>query len=407
MKYPKTSYTIFSKDSLWLIFLPVIFSAIIFFITFQEFNLGLKIFAYVILLALFIVTNIFCFNRFLGKSVTNSENNNESVTNEIDEKLVLLEEASEYFSSSLNSKDLFNLLCLKISEIIPYQVAVLFLFDDDTKELKIAHKHEEVKNSASVFQFSSISLPKSVFFDKSASIDNKVGLNDMLQTAIAVPLFNKTEVYGVLALFNQENYNSDHLSLIESVGNRISSSFQNSYNLERNMATALTDSLTGFPNERALYLVLEQQIAEAQRFQELRPLTVLSIDVSNFNDINSNYGHSVGDQVLVWTSKLIKNQLRQMDFLARLMGDEFLAILPTANKETTQKIIKRITNTIDNNPYSHTNSVKIAIKLHFGEATFQPNKDTAQSLIKASLEKKEINKMPKDSSVIRFPTKSA
>ena len=89
------------------------------------------------------------------------------------------------------------------------------------------------------------------------------------------------------------------------------------------------------PNERSFYLVLENQIAQTQRNSRERPLTVLAIDIINFDEINRRFGHSAGDRILYYAAGTIKNQLRRMDFSARTTGDEFLAALPTASEEVS------------------------------------------------------------------------
>lgn len=104
----------------------------------------------------------------------------------------------------------------------------------------------------------------------------------------------------------------------------------------------MTDVTTDLPNERAFYLILENQIAEAQRKREDRPLTILAIDIKNFDEVNQKFGHAAGDRILNFVAHGIKDNLRQMDFLARSIGDEFLAILPTATKEVSHEVIARI-----------------------------------------------------------------
>ena len=115
-----------------------------------------------------------------------------------------------------------------------------------------------------------------------------------------------------------------------------------SMSFERSLTNALTDTLTNLPNERAFYLVLENQIAESQRNRDERPLTILTVDIKNFTELNQNFGHAAGDQILAFAANLIKAQLRQMDFLARSQNDEFLAVLPTASDEIAMEIIERI-----------------------------------------------------------------
>ncbi|MCV5943055.1 GGDEF domain-containing protein, partial [Escherichia coli] len=74
--------------------------------------------------------------------------------------------------------------------------------------------------------------------------------------------------------------------------------FLGSLAYEKSLSSALTDPLTKLPNERAFFLVLENQLAESQRFRDERPLTVLAVDIRDFEEINRDYGHSTGDRVL-------------------------------------------------------------------------------------------------------------
>ncbi|MEO6052250.1 MAG: hypothetical protein ABIP78_13095 [Pyrinomonadaceae bacterium] len=70
-------------------------------------------------------------------------------------------------------------------------------------------------------------------------------------------------------------------SLFEAVGTRVSPLMLASIAFERSHANGLTDVTTELPNQRAFYLILENQIAEAQRKREDRPLTILAIDIQN------------------------------------------------------------------------------------------------------------------------------
>lgn len=85
------------------------------------------------------------------------------------------------------------------------------------------------------------------------------------------------------------------------------------------------DPLTKLPNRTLLADRLSAAIHHADRHQA--SLAVCFLDLDNFKPFNDNYGHEVGDQLLVTLSKQLKNVLRAEDTIARLGGDEFIILL--------------------------------------------------------------------------------
>ena len=85
------------------------------------------------------------------------------------------------------------------------------------------------------------------------------------------------------------------------------------------------DVLTALPNRVLLADRLHQAMPQAQRHRQL--LAVSYLDLDGFKAINDNYGHEVGDQLLVALAQRMKSTLREGDTLARLGGDEFVAVL--------------------------------------------------------------------------------
>lgn len=111
----------------------------------------------------------------------------------------------------------------------------------------------------------------------------------------------------------------------------------------RHLATH--DPLTNLPNRRLLSDRLEQAIAKARR--EGTGFAILGMDLDNFKPINDQYGHYAGDEVLRTVSSRLQQSLRNMDTVARIGGDEFLAILPNAGEgcdafEVAERIAKAV-----------------------------------------------------------------
>lgn len=90
------------------------------------------------------------------------------------------------------------------------------------------------------------------------------------------------------------------------------------------------DPLTGAFNRRVLDDKLDEAIQRKRRINT--PATILIIDIDHFKEINDNFGHAVGDKVLIDFVALIKKRLRRTDQLYRIGGEEFLVFTPDTEK---------------------------------------------------------------------------
>jgi diguanylate cyclase (GGDEF)-like protein len=110
--------------------------------------------------------------------------------------------------------------------------------------------------------------------------------------------------------------------------------------VERLQSAATTDQLTGLFNRRALEERLEAEISRSVRHQ-IRT-TVVMIDLDRFKSINDSLGHGAGDRYLVLVSQLLRRQIRTLDVVGRLGGDEFLVVLPMTNPSEAMGFVQRV-----------------------------------------------------------------
>lgn len=113
---------------------------------------------------------------------------------------------------------------------------------------------------------------------------------------------------------------------------------------ERLRHLATHDDLTGLPNRSLLSDRLRMAIAQARRVGI--GFSVLALDLDGFKKVNDALGHQVGDALLRVASVRFRDALRNVDTLARVGGDEFVAVLPSAvDPEELQIIAKRMIST--------------------------------------------------------------
>ncbi|HYD34069.1 MAG TPA: EAL domain-containing protein [Methylophilaceae bacterium] len=94
---------------------------------------------------------------------------------------------------------------------------------------------------------------------------------------------------------------------------------------------AFHDGLTGLPNRSLFSKLLSQHISNAKRYD--RKLAVLFLDLDRFKQINDTLGHDAGDDLLKEVARRLRACLRESDTVARMGGDEFVAILPELEEE--------------------------------------------------------------------------
>ncbi|MGC2235349.1 MAG: diguanylate cyclase [Pyrinomonadaceae bacterium] len=337
-------------------------------------------------------------------------------TEDIERQLLALEDANRFFGASLKPADMFRLVGNRVGEIIPFASAALFSAAEDGQTLKAIGAVGANSRELANLEIGSLKgLAGKALVSRRIQADEKLLLEKSvisaellknLESAIAVPLLrNQTDVFGVLVLYGdrERKFEKSAPLLLEAIGERIAPLFISSLAFEQSLSNALTDSLTNLPNERAFYLILENQIAESQRQREQRFLTILTIDIKGFDALNQKFGHSTGDRILYFAADNIKAQLRKMDFLSRSMSDEFLIVLPTASETISQEIIGRIESAFKSSPFEIGGNEKIYLELNFGAATFIKDGETAPQLLQNARLQKQQAKSGASSKVLRFP----
>jgi diguanylate cyclase (GGDEF)-like protein len=200
----------------------------------------------------------------------------------------------------------------------------------------------------------------------------------------ALPLFKDEVLLGALSLYSTTlpEYTNNHIRLLETVTPLASDALANAMHHAQTESNALTDSLTGFPNARALHLRFEEEVSRARRNN--KPFQVVMLDLDDFKKVNDTFGHKVGDCMLREVGNLIQSQLREYDFLARYAGDEFVALLPDLTVQQVDELRTRIETVVRGFSMNIRPQTRASVGVSIGASVFGADGETLDQLLIAA-----------------------
>lgn len=143
---------------------------------------------------------------------------------------------------------------------------------------------------------------------------------------------------------------------------------------------ARTDPLTGMPNRRALMEELQAAIARLNRYGHRFSLVLMDLD--HFKQINDEYGHGVGDDILCQMRERVQSVLRSSDRLARLGGEEFAILLPETDVEGAGETAERIRRSLAESKMVTPSGERIGLTVSIGVTTSGDRSVTADRLLR-------------------------
>ncbi len=144
---------------------------------------------------------------------------------------------------------------------------------------------------------------------------------------------------------------------------------------------AVTDYLTNLYNRRYFMQRGEEEFKRENRINQ--PLTLLMLDIDKFKHVNDAYGHAVGDQVLQQLATIFKSNLREIDILARLGGEEFAMLLPNTGLEEALLLAERVRQAVESTRINLLNGdVQLSVTISIGVTAYSEKMSTISDLLR-------------------------
>ncbi len=207
-----------------------------------------------------------------------------------------------------------------------------------------------------------------------------------IQSALLLPVVDLAtgQIQGTFNLFHTSDavIGNESREVSQEAVQLASQAISRALVLEKALAMAFSDELTGLINRRGYYQRFESEIERARRHQT--PLCVALVDVDHFKRFNDTYGHLSGDLVLKALAEVFTQNLRRSDVVCRFGGEEFAILLPDTNLKSSVELMERMRQSVEAMELSGFNGEPLKVTISVGVAA-------VNTLPKASLHHSEIS----------------
>ncbi len=160
-----------------------------------------------------------------------------------------------------------------------------------------------------------------------------------VRSIACIPMVVYSDVIGVINVTNKKKgkeFTEEDVEMLKAVADQAAVAV----NKAQLWDMAVTDSLTGLYVRRYFMVKLQEEIHRAERYN--KPLSIVMVDLDRFKKINDTYGHDAGDRALKTISQFFQRNIRDVDAIGRYGGEEFVMLIPDADKEAAFCLAERL-----------------------------------------------------------------
>jgi len=207
---------------------------------------------------------------------------------------------------------------------------------------------------------------------------------DWSGSIIGIPLKVGDTVVGVMNLsrMTMGGFTNSELRLLSLLSDQAAVAISNASLHQMISRQAYSDTLTGLPNRRALDERLEEEVLSARRSSY--SFAVIMMDLDGFKQVNDNYGHATGDNVLRTVFNQMARGVRNTDFLARYGGDELTLILSQTEMTSAQVVSEKILEGMQNIKFTLPDGQRLKLGISGGIAIYPVHARNGADLLRAA-----------------------
>jgi diguanylate cyclase (GGDEF)-like protein len=202
---------------------------------------------------------------------------------------------------------------------------------------------------------------------------------------LGIPLLYKDNLVGILNFTRPgvDSFSGQEIQFLNTVAVVVAIALVNARLYSRTRDLSIRDDLTRLYNRRHLQEVLPLEIKRAQRFHQT--LSLLMIDIDQFKRFNDSFGHLEGDKRLREIAGLMSGKIREVDFMARFGGEEFVVILANTPKQDGIAVAEKLRNLVRTCPFElDCPDPEHQFTISIGVAAYPDDADQIETLLHAA-----------------------
>ncbi len=201
---------------------------------------------------------------------------------------------------------------------------------------------------------------------------------------LAVPLVSRGRIIGVAELADPEGtaLPIEDAETVHALMEPASIALDNAQLFRKLEERTVTDDLTQLYNARFMENYLRREAKRASRYGH--PVSLLFLDLDGFKQVNDVHGHMAGSRTLVEVGQILRENVRDIDIVARWGGDEFTVVLPETERRGAEAMAERICRMIREASYLGELGLEIRLSASIGVASWPENGPSAATLLAAA-----------------------